>query len=351
MRDASLERFKGLLIGLIVLGHNYVFSQHYPNAFSFIYGFHVISFLLFAYLFVQPQIKPSPLNRRLFRILAPHAVFLSIAIVIYCCRNVLLDSLSMADWGGGLMRALLEQRETLFREHVGAGFLWFLPALAIQSLLIYVYQSAITVWRGVLLLLGLLVHLGLGTLDNEGFFQLPFSLSLVGYLFIIGIAISWLWRNIHWSSITTGVLIVVWVVASYFSFQNDFFHPIAGDFYDTPLSVYDPLTLLARDAFIVLSFFFFLRVSAVCNFNFLGYTGARSLQVFLLHPFVWHMIWIVGLRSVEISSSCMALLFTAGSFVLTMAVTLGLISLLERTPLSGVLFPGSPRDWGLKIGQ
>lgn len=340
-RDAGLDRFKGVLICLIVMGHNYVFSNHYPHLFSYLYGFHVISFLLFPYLFLQTDTPLRTLGDRLRRILVPHCFFLFFAGGIFFTLNIVLGSKPFLPWLQDVGVALLVERETPFRQTLGAGFLWFLPALAAQTLLLFFYQNAAAGMKWLAAGIGLLIHLCMGLADSVSIYQLPYSLSLVSYIFVIGLLINAIHASMNWSSGLSVALVCVWLLTSYIAIENQFFHPMAGDFPKSPVSIKQPLTLLMQDGLIVLSFFAIQRLAYSIPVALLASLGRYSLHIFLLHPFVWQLLWLAGLNDFSTSSSALIALTTAISFVITLGVTLGLAKFIARTPIGDIVFPGT----------
>ena len=341
MREAGLDRFKGMLICLIVLGHNYVFSHHYPLLFSYLYSFHVVSFLLFPYLFLKTGVPLHDLGGKLTRILVPHGFFLLLAAALFVVLNILGGEQAVIPWLREVGTALLVERETPFRETLGAGFLWFLPALAVQTLLLFAYQNATTGVKWLAAGLGLLVHLGMGVFDSTSVSQLPFSLSLVSYIFVIGLIINALHTRLRWTPRLSAALIALWLLASYIAVDNRFFHPLAGDFYYNPVSVLQPLALLMQDSLVLLSFFALMRLAYSLPSALLALLGRYSLQIFLLHPFVWQLLWRAGLDDFSTDNTILIVLVTAVSFLATLGLTLGLALLAARTPIEAIVFPGT----------
>ncbi len=348
VKEAGLDRFKGVLICLVVMGHNYVFSHHYPLLFSYLYGFHVISFLLFPYLFLKTDIPLRDLKKKLSRVLVPHVFFLFIAGSIFAILNIVIGSQPFLPWLQDVGVALLVEREGPFRETLGAGFLWFLPAFAAQMLLLFLYQNATTGVKWLLAALALLIHVCMGLLDSASVYQLPYSLSLVSYLFVIGLLINAIHTSVSWSSRLSLALIGTWILASYLAIDNRFFHPLAGDFYKSPVSIMQPFTLLMQDSLIVLSFFALLRLAYSIPVALLATLGRYSLQIFLLHPFVWQLLWRAGLNDFSTDNSALLAVTTAISFLVTIGLTLGLAKLIAQTPIAGIVFPGTMTDRRLR---
>jgi fucose 4-O-acetylase-like acetyltransferase len=290
------------------------------------------------------------LRDKLFRILAPHAVFMVIAGATFAAVHILMGPLTLSSWLRALPMTLLEQRETLFREHLGAGFLWFLPALAAQTLLLFCYQNAVTALRWVLAGAAVLAHLCLGLGDNPALYQLPFSLSLVSYVFALGLLVNYLYRELRWNPLTSAILACAWLAASWLAIENRFFHALAGDMYQAPLSIAEPLALLCQDALILLCFFAMLRLSALLPGNLMDIVGANSLQIFLLHPFVWRLLWRLGLQDLAPASAGMEFVLTLFTFLLTVGLCLGLAQLIRRTAANVLLFPRQWAHWSTGRG-
>lgn len=348
VREAGLDRFKGVLICLIVMGHNYVFSHHYPLLFSYLYGFHVISFLLFPYLFLKTDIPLRDLGDKLSRILVPQGFFLLIAAAIFVLLNIVIGSQPFLPWLQDVGMALLVERETPFRQTLGAGFLWFLPALAAQTLILFIYQNATTGVKWLVAGVGLLIHLCMGLIDSASVYQLPYSLSLVSYIFVIGLLINAIHTSVSWSSRLSFAVVCVWLLASYIAIENQFFHPLAGDFPKNPVSISQPFTLLVQDGLIVLSFFAVQRLAYSIPVALLASLGRYSLQIFLLHPFVWQLLWLAGLNDINTDNSVLIAMTTVISFAVTLGLTLGLAKLIARTPIGHVIFPGTIASWRLR---
>ena len=347
-RDSGLDRFKGILICLIVLGHNYFFSASFPELFSFVYGFHVISFLLIPFLFLSPKFGQPNAQRRtdlcekLIRILVPHLWFLALAASMFCALNIVLGDSHFFPWLRDLFVALLVQQETNFRATVGTGLLWFLPAYALQAVLIWRYRSFDKLQRRVVILLAVTWHLIFGAMPISNY-PLPWSLSVVSYLFFIGLLIGEINKWISWSSKIDAMIIVAWVICSYLVLENKFFHPLAGDI-RYPISILNPLELLLQDGFIVLSFYALLRIASRARVNILEVLGRYSLQIFLIHSFVWQILWRSVLDRREPDSPATSFLLLVTSYLVTIIATLLLAEAVKRSPMQRFLFPRTISD-------
>ena len=345
LRGQALDAFKGMLISLIVLGHNYFFSSSYPHAFSFIYGFHVISFLLFPYLFLASSSRKTVLSVKLFRILIPQFSFVIIAGVVFVVVHLIFGDMALVTWLRGAGRALLTQRETPFREFFGMGLLWFLPALAVQSILLFYYLRASEHLKKIWVVVALLWHGCMGLFDSTLVYQMPFSFSLVSYLFVLGLAVHSINRRIVWNNWLSLSVVLVWLFCSWLAFEYRFFHLLAGDLPGPPVSIAAPVELLLQDGMILLSFFALLRLAYLLKSHMLAFVGRYSLQIFLIHPFVWQLMWRSGLKHVEAKSWLSELALTTLTFLATMLLTIMAARLIEKTRLQQLIFPRRLADW------
>ena len=82
---------KGILIALVVLGHNRVLSAASPELFSSLYNFHVGSFLLLPFFAAGKGFGRSWLADRAVRYLVPHLVFFAFACAAFAAGVVLFS--------------------------------------------------------------------------------------------------------------------------------------------------------------------------------------------------------------------------------------------------------------------
>lgn len=344
-RDKALDGFKGILICLIVVGHNYFFSRNFPNLFSFIYGFHVISFLLFPFLFLKTCDRKKTLFDKLFRILVPHFTFMIIAGAVFVIVHVIWGDMTLLVWLKGAGKVLLTQRETPFRQYFGTGLFWFLPALAVQSVLVFCYLKSLEQLKLLFIVIALLWHGCIGFFDSSFIYQMPFSFSLVSYIFFLGLTIHFIHQRVVWSIWASLFLIIAWLFCSWLAFEFRFFHLIAGDLYRPPVSIATPVELLLQDGMILLSFFALLRFAYLLKSNILAFIGRYSLQIFLIHSFVWQLLWRSGLKYMETNFWMFELAIVALSFVATMLITISLAKMIEKSGFQPLIFPRRITDW------
>ena len=118
-RKTEYDAFKGVLICLIVLGHNTVFSSSYPLAFNSLYNFHVASFLLLPFLFFGSSVGKFQFTDRVVRYLVPHFFFFVLACAAYFTLFVGNSGPEIAEWVRSVALAILLGSEGIYNAACG----------------------------------------------------------------------------------------------------------------------------------------------------------------------------------------------------------------------------------------
>lgn len=352
-RQPEYDAFKGILMCLIVLGHNTLFSAHYPLAFNTIYNFHVASFLLLPFVFSGASAAEYQLGDRATRYLVPHFTFFALACVAYFLVFVPKDSQSVVDWLPTVPTAMLLSSEGAYRAACGFGLFWFLPALLSLTLLRAAWLRGGKGRRVAILGGAFAVHLSLGFVPQDWLRWVPWGLPLVTFLFPLALVVGEAWRRGvntgGWFALLALVLVgCVWVGLALPSSSG-----MAGD--PRVYAIDQPLRLLLHDAYLVAAFLVLLLLcwqlpATVCRA--LAYVGERSLFVFLAHSFVFRALIMTGFIGWLDSSLPIPSLAVAASFALTLLVTLAAHSVLRALPrLYDIVFPRSYSDWRQALGM
>lgn len=131
-RDESVA-IKGLLIMIIVLGHNHILAPSGSTLFSYLYSFHLMCFFILPWFYFSKHktISSDQISSIIRRNYIPYSVFFLICLFLFV---VVKEQPFNIDW-----------RETAFgyfigsplhlRKSVGFIFLWFLPSFASFSIL------------------------------------------------------------------------------------------------------------------------------------------------------------------------------------------------------------------------
>lgn len=119
---------KGILIILIVLGHNGILMGNAPGLeqttlYRYLYKFHVYGFLFLPFLYNVPKNSISRIKKNFFHLYKPY----TFAFIILLAANILLTKHSPSI--PTILLAYIAGNEPLLNAAVGARFLWFIPAM------------------------------------------------------------------------------------------------------------------------------------------------------------------------------------------------------------------------------
>ena len=295
-RFIEIDAFKGLLICLIVLGHNSLFSSEFPLPFRVLYNFHVACFLLLPCIFFGQSVRGLQVADRLVRYGVPHILFFLLACVLYFYFFVPRNLAAVQEWAGTVFIALLFSSEETYNTAVGLRLFWFLPALLNLLFLRSLFFSLEQKGRRLFLLFVLLVHAFLGLVPREYLPYIPYGLPLVLFLFPLGLLAGILWKNFNGQPGFWLASLLSFIAALWFGVYFDSYAPLAGD--PRVFSVFQPVQLIFHDIYLVSAFFGLIglmRFSPQIIQKAFAYIGERSLPIFLLHSFIWQGYLRIGL--------------------------------------------------------
>lgn len=343
-RDPGIDALKGLLITLIILGHNYFYSRYWPFAFSLLYNFHVACFLLLPFLFPLNRIGVQGLRDRMLRALAPQAIFLIAAMAAYFVLFVVKDWHGIAGWLGGVAVGLVFQTEQLLENASGFRHFWFLPAMASLLGLLWVYDHAGRGVRMAILATALLWHVSIGFLKAPEIQYLPWGIAIVGFVFLPGLLVRQLDRQIRWTGLLDVVVVALWVLMLWVCVRNRWSMGLAGDIVRVKTWM-EPGRLLFHDGLLVLSFFSLKRIAARIGGAILPALGRVSLSLFLMIPLLWQVFWMAGGSRLDAQTIPGRVLLVVGTLLFMLATGYGLARWIECTRLKALLFPRDLGQW------
>ncbi len=350
-RSEPIDALKGVLILLVILGHNYYFGNYYPLWFNALYNFHVASFLLLPFLFSMRALEIGPFRDRVVRALAPQLAFLGMALVAYFALYVEKSGAGIADWLLAVGVALLVQNEEVLNSAAGFRHFWFLPAMITMMCLLYLYDRG-ALWVRRAILGGAFVwHLTIGLVPLEVARYIPWGLPIVGFLLLPGLLVRYFYGRIRWRPLGDLLLIGLWIALLFLVVKWRLFMGLAGDL-GSVRSLLDPARLLFHGFFLLLSFFALLRLAAYLPSLF-AKLGQVSLKLFLIVPLLWQIFWMAGGSRLSAESDVGLLLLVLGSMVLMVALGYALSRWIEQSRWNALLFPRSLAQWsqGLRPWQ
>lgn len=141
-RDGS-NGIKGLLIFLIILGHNSLITSLYPELMTYLYSFHIQSFFILPFLYPHKDLTKKRIIDYFVRFYLPYFFFLIIFIIIHNIASyfgIIPDNVSKLSKGidnywGSLFLMVLNGNAYLIDYYTGFQFLWFLPVMFSMTLI------------------------------------------------------------------------------------------------------------------------------------------------------------------------------------------------------------------------
>ena len=154
---------KGLLIFLIVLGHNAFITNYFDGLYHYLYSFHVACFFILSFLYPSKKISKQRVVDYFIRNYTPYVFF----FMIFLCTKLIFEyfgfdepNLTYTPYQNNLIDFLL----TLFNggifslpSFIGFQYLWFLPVMFSFSVIKdFFYSISVSYKRVLILFVGLL---------------------------------------------------------------------------------------------------------------------------------------------------------------------------------------------------
>jgi len=344
VRCSEIDRLKGILISLVVLGHNTLFSEWSPRTFNLLYNFHVAAFLLLPFLFSTDRLSRYSLADRATRYLVPQFVFFTVACIAYFFIFVPKFPTDILAWVRTVILAVGLSSETFYNDASGFRIFWFLPALFTLAVMRACYVHAGGVGKTLIAALTVVAHLGLGLLPADWLMYIPWGLPIVLFIFPLGLLADVVWRHYRAS------LSLPWVFAGLFlfclavSWSWNAHVALAGE--PRLHSVLNPEWLLFHDAFLISALFGLMLVAKLLPFALLEMLGSASLFILLTHGLFWQTLEQTGLVRRIQSLLSIEWIAVLASYALTLLACLALYKFLQaKTAVWTRMFPRDRSLW------
>lgn len=335
-RDES-NAIKGILIFLIVLGHNAFFTNYFQGIYHYLYSFHVACFFILSFTYPSKKLTATRISNYFARMYSPYiflfTTFLTINLVLsYLGINLTNKSSLEEKTISGCVLTLINGGIFSIQNYTGFQYIWFLPVMFSFSILKDIYKNTNTYIKTIILIFGVICYILLYIFmytqpysENINIaiehYSLFSSLQACGFIFISWATTSLIKRNnhIYWYIISIIILTII-----YFSIQNTY------------------ITWLLRCFMPILAFTILFSIkSRLKNINVLCKIGSISLPIYIVQTPIATVFRII----INNQDVCHNILFIILSQIIIFSLSYYIGLILTKIPIfRRFLFPRNIND-------
>lgn len=317
-RDSTL--LKGILILLIMLGHNSILMQE-RAIFNYLYHFHVYVFLLLPFLYNIPQFTFERVKKDFIHIYKPYTIFFVILVLIN--TYVLNTKFNITQ----VLYAYISGNEYMLKANIGASFLWFMPTMFSLLLLrnLLFHKPSKVLWTCVILSVLTFVAtrvIWITTIYNYPYILFGGTVAIV--YFSLAVLSRFIYEKYHNLKYFGCISCTIFILASVFNFTN-----LYGITYNIVTWSILPISALYTLATIVK----YMKEGNILTRCF-HYLGKESLPIYLFHVIIYNAILLV-VEKLEIVQNAPIGVIT---YIITLAVTIALIYVCKKIRIYKPIF-------------
>ena len=299
---------KGLLMLLIILGHNHILAPIGGLLFEYLYSFHIFGFFILPFLYNKKiQFDKAKIINTIVRNWIPYIFFFVICYFIY---HVI--TLKGKGIGFDFFYGLTNGSPGITKQIAGFYYLWFMPAYAAMSIVVLIFDNSKRYIQILILLIGLVLYYFSGFTFNQLYPTVPFAITQGFYYFMFGFLTKLLLDKVPYSQYLGAIAFVV-ITALYW------INRLANVYYLFPIS----------------GFLFVYTFSHwLVKVKLLVFIGNYSFPVYLLHVIVYNFLGIILPKT---------LLFGYIDLVLTVLISMILAYFMIKIDFVRKLI--LPKDW------
>lgn len=304
---------KGVLILLIVIGHNHYLMEAHNNipwVKDWLYSFHVHAFLWLPFLYGTKLLKVNSVIKSFKRLFIPYTLFFIVLIIMHFFLNHTFD-FKLNVW------AYVSGSKTLLRDALGMEYLWFLPTMFAVLVLKSMYDTFKYGWIILVISICLYILFSLYLVRNSDSKYFPIGL----FEALMNFPLAILFRKILYRyPIASGRgMWITGVLSAIFTFTFLTFHPVKY-LYSTYILLLLPLCI----------FLFLYYVTKILNSNsifcrFIRLFGEKSMGIYLLSQLIFSILDILARRlpygNFELGIA---------TFIITITLTMIVLNIVER---------------------
>lgn len=312
------DRFKGLLIILIVFGHISQLLEQFGSLHASLYSFHVVSFLLLPFLFNKDIISYPNIRKNLKRIYVPYTLFFLLSLFSYSILSHHFDALSaITSW--------LIGSSALLKIDTGLRVLWFFPSLLFMLILIMIFNQLSKKKKKGFFFLMVIMHFIIPLIPKVYLFYFPLSSYIPLYLFSIGIIVKHIYDYYDYQRYPTWIYSLVFIFSLYLAYGSDF--SLASAIFPNILT--NTFHFILQDFIMILSFFTLILWSK--EIKLLETFGKYSLAIFTIHPFI--------IQALNMLYPWETLAEGVLKFLLVFTITYGIVRTIYLVKINKILYP------------
>lgn len=299
---------KGTLMLLIILGHNHILAPINGDLFNYLYNFHIYGFFILPFLYNRKiGIEKKTLINGFIKLWIPYVFFF---LLCYCIYH-------MVEIGhkidvNEIIYGIFNANQRTIKKITGFGFLWFLPAYYIMSLLLIILNNRNILTYIIVTVLIVTLNYNLYYSENSIFQIIPFAVIPGLYYFTFGFLTKLLLDKISYIQYVAAGIFLIASILYWYNQINDILYifPITGF-----LLIYSIKKLLSKFSIIII-------------------IGKYSLPLYLIHIIVYN--FFERLLPNEI-------LFGLLNFLLTLTISMIIAYLMVRIEfIQKLVFP---KNW------
>ncbi len=279
------ETMKGVLMLLIIIGHNGVLMYLNPDApiKNYLYSFHVWAFFFLPFIYPIHPFSFQRVGKYAKRLLVPYTWLFLLFLFGFTILSHQTHKILTAD----TLQAFITASQPALKAAIGFRLLWFLPALFCAMVFRDIYYSSPKSVRIVLLLV-CAATVTLNILDDTDttwrfMVKLPLGMIYLPRILLLGVLIRFVLTHFHNDKVIGALIIVSVVVSAHFLYC--LYHHSGNN-----------LLLLIENS-IILPFTLFFTVHAISKYIHLKtviWVGVSSFAIYIIHQPVYNILYLMG---------------------------------------------------------
>lgn len=333
---------KGVLISLIVAGHNTLINTYIPILNNIIYSFHVFGFLFLPFIRDSNILNRKGIWDRFVRYMVPFFVFYTLSAILFLLIEKRGQDIST--WLFDYIIGLLINSAPLTDIATGFQLYWFLPTLLTLTILRN-FLSQLSGRANVAAFVGfLMLHGFIGGTPEEFKAFVPFGIHIVIYIWPLAMMAGWLANRAVLSKkiACTALAILLFTFTAIIIMKTNVNLAVLKLFYYKNI-----LLMLIHDTNAVAAFVTIVSFSAYIPLSKIWRAlGKYSLEIYLFHSLIYQALLRAYQAAVAHNIIAdTALLAGLILFVITCGISYAVAVVGCRLPVWRFAFPRSLDDW------